>query len=227
MKKTHHIPALKILARLVWWLNAVPDSDLHNMVRDLQSLEKLETELNWSQPLLEEKEKRLEFERLVNSISSRMGQFALRPAMIGDSFYIHTSRPGEPVEFRRMFSRADKDDGRRYRLVRQFGFDPIAANQRFAFRAFEETVRKRWAWRLRICDVCGRWFCARVREQDYCPCPARCSQLKYDRSPKAQEKRKKRLQDQRDRLLREREFQKKCWREKASSGNLFARSKRN
>jgi hypothetical protein len=220
MKKKHHIPARQKhfdsdtdSAPLVLWLNAMSDSDLHRMVRDLQSLHTLAKAkespkefpdstsvdgLTWSTLLEEDKQKWLEFERLRDSINSRMRQFATYSAIMTSSLYHLPAQArggGRPLEFRVLSPRGDR---RPYDLVRhpyQGSADtPIFEShlQILAFFAFEKVVIKQWAWRLRICDVCGHWFCARTKPQQYCSSPARCSRMKYDHSPKAKIKRQER-----------------------------------
>jgi hypothetical protein len=219
MKKRRHISRRnktfdsdKVSAPLVQWLNAMPDSDLHGMVRDLQSLDKLAKELNWSTLREEEKPTWREFERLRDSISSRMRQFATYSAISTNFLYLPLLQKGGsgssveyPVKHRewRFFPEVKgkckgEGDGR-YGLVRhpyQGSADPETAvfefNQTLPFFAFEEIVRKQWGWRLQICDVCNRWFCARTSNQEYCSSPARCSKMKYDHSTKAKAKRQER-----------------------------------
>lgn len=207
----------RIMAPLILWLNSVPDSDLHHMVHDLQSLDTLAEELNWSTPVPEEKEKRLEFERLVDSLNSRMRQFATYPAIntnslcrpydgpyrrkaggvvSSDVFFAGVRGGGKPVEFRRLYAPIEGDVPP-YQLVRHpcqgFADTPIFEShfQILAFLAFEEVVRQRWGWLLRKCDrtKCPLWFCASREDSTYCS--ARCRRRRHQDSPKYKEWRKK------------------------------------
>jgi hypothetical protein len=233
----------RVSASLVQWLNAVPgkpaefrDSDLHSMARNLSSLNTLAEELNWSVPVQEEKEKWLEFERLRDSINSRMFQFATYPAINTDSLYIHgTNRgSGKPVEFRRTFPLHGDDGPYRYRLVRCGGphsADPDAAVSLFkqihVFLVFEELLRRDWGWRLKICHLpkCRRWFCARTRLQVHCSSPARCSKTKYAGSPQGKIAKKKQRERQKQRELAEdklRATENELLARKSFKSNLFA-----
>ncbi len=176
-------PCDKISFPLISWLNGAPESDVHRMVRDLQSLNRLSNELDWSSPQVEQKQERLEYERLGESISLRMREFATYSAIVTDWLYmVAPGGRGSPLEFRRLRDQP-------YKLVRHpysQSADPEVAifhtKQMEPFSAFEEIVKRQWAWRLQICDVCQKWFCARTINQTYCPSPSRCRQKKYENS---------------------------------------------
>lgn len=176
----------KAFELLVRWLNSEQDSGLHRMVEELQQLDRLASELDWSSPRSGQDPVWLEYRKLGESISSRMISFATYSAVAPNYFLMIENEAGG-FEARRRHPTGNPYDLVRHPVATSSQVPEIAVaewQQRPAFRAFEMIVETRTVGRLRKCDIddCQRWFFAKKDNQLYC-C-ARCRKRRHDRSPK-------------------------------------------
>jgi hypothetical protein len=167
---------------LIDWLNLTRASDLHGMVRDLQSLDLLSKDV-WS---LNRERKIQALASTVNEGMRKCGSFFL--ALHANESYLVPHGPKQPLEIRRL-----RPNNPPYEMVRHPvtspGEEPIDLHRALAYRAFEEVVRTGCVSKIKICDVDQRWFCQKAKNQNYCSNP--CRKRKYRDSPSYRAWRKK------------------------------------
>jgi len=181
------LPPDKVMAPLISWLNSEqPDSVIHRMVFEIQALDRLADEIDWSGERQDQASLRQEFRKRGESITSKMREFATYPAIFTNRLYRLPSG-----EWKAMREKPYEVVHHRYAA----SADPETAvtdfHQTLPFRDLEQILERGWAWRLRKCALtsCGRWFCARRGDQIHCP-GERCRQRRYEESPQYKEWRK-------------------------------------
>jgi hypothetical protein len=171
---------VEVSENLVAWLNLVPDSPIHGMVRNLRTLDELSKE-KWS-PSNE-----AERQRLAEAVSFGMKEAGKVFYVIRANVrYLAAGRNGEPQVHQ---LREDKGP---YELARepveQFQGDMMVSYQSMAYRSFEEVIVKKCISKIQTCDVCKRWFCQKATVGAYCSRP--CRMRRYKQSPKFKMQRK-------------------------------------
>jgi len=149
-------------------------------------MEKIKVELDWDFYQLEQKHVWHEYEKIGHQITQKLEKYSTHPGVKTNALvWMHPRVLGEPVKFRKLYP----ERGAYFWVTHPssawgWGEDP------YAFFALQEIVKRGWVGRLRICDVCKKWFCARKEFQLYCT-NGRCRQRKYEASPEYKKWRRK------------------------------------
>jgi hypothetical protein len=164
-----------------------PASNLHEIVRGLEQLQKMAREINLSSLPHEHQHARRRAKKLAGIISIRISKYATRDAIRTNElelFGIGQRGSGQGFEVRRSW--AGKDFFRwEEQPVEQTTFSLI---ETAAFLALKELGKRGLLSKLRLCVSCGAWLWAKQMNQECCS--DRCRKAK-SRSQEANERRKK------------------------------------
>lgn len=158
-------------------------SHLHKILRGWKRLDRMRRTIDSRSLPHEHRHTRRRCIQLAEILSIRMGKFATRPGVITNELHlvgVGQRGSGEGFEYR---SSWDGDDF--YKWVRHpVGITSFSLEETQAFFAFEEIIKRRWLWKLRLCIGCReKWFWVKQRNQECCS-PS-CKQTKWRQRRKA------------------------------------------
>jgi hypothetical protein len=163
-----------------------PGSNLHEIVRGFQQLDRMKRKFDsrslWPDEI--ERRWRRRCEKIAGILSVRMAKYASRPAvMTNERYLVAIEKPDGGMEMRYTW---EGDDFYKWvkHPVEQITFSLIELQ---ALDALEEIIKRRWLWHLRNCFGCGAWMWAKKINNECCS--DRCRKAKQ-RSEEMKRRRK-------------------------------------